>query len=283
MIAQEIYKAEVLLLIPPRGTLVHLAVNGGCGFRDKFPSSADDVIEEIHFKLSATTKIIVRWVPSYRNGRPAMPATVARYEEAGGGYIQFDNAHMREKLHLDIDYGGTKGKHIVVADIWRTDWVDPRRIALVTLFNHLEKLGKWEIPVQFYLPLCSWWSEYKSLPHWLMQRKPENVSMTTWCEAMLLQAALSPDTTRAFQIHGIGSRDPAAIMLSIADQVAEELAQRQALDWRVQGLVTSLPFPIMVPPGSDVKGSPPKIVHQLREQTAKVRGGGLAPLSDSLA
>lgn len=282
VIPREMYKAEVLLRLLGRGTPVHLLVNGGCDFRGRFPSSADDIIEEIHFRPSAESKIIVKWTPSYRNHRPTMPATLAKYEEEGKGYIQFDNAHVRGKLHLDIDYAGTKGKHLVVADIWRGDWVDPRRIALVALFHLLEERGQWHIPVQFYLPLCTWWPEFKPLPNWLVQRKPPNVSMTTMCEAMMLQASLSPDTT-SFHIDSIGSRDPATIVLSIADQVAKDLGERGALNWTIRGLALLQPFPIMAPPGSNITGSPPEIIERVKQRSAQVRGLGLAPLSDNLA
>ena len=283
VIPRNMYKAEALLRLPRYGTPVHLLINGGCDFRGKFPTSADDLIEEIHFRPSADSEIIVKWTPSYRDHRPAIPETVAMYSEEGKGYIRFDNAHQRVKLHLDIDYADTKAKHLVSANIWREDWVDPRRIALVTLFHFLEQRGQWQIPVQFYLPLCTWWPEYKLLPNWLMQRKPPNVSMTTFCEAMMLQASLSPDTTRAFQVDSIGAGDPAAILLSIADQVAKELSDRQGLNWTVQGLMLLLPFPIMAPPGSEISGSPDEVIKRAIDRGSQVHALGLAPLSDNLA
>ena len=276
----EQYKAELLYHIQRGGVRVHLLINGGCGFRTKFLSASDDILEEIHFKPSATSKIIARWVPSYRNGKPTTSATMAMYEEEGRGYVRFDNAHEREKLHLDIDFDGVKGKHIVVADISRSDRVDPRRIALVTLLSFLENRGEWQLPVQFYMPFCTWWPEYKSLPLWLRGRKPTNVSMSTMCEAMMLQAAISPDTTRAFQKGAVRSKDPAVIMMSIADQVGKELAERRSLNWRVKGLLALLPFPIMAPPGSSITGYPPIMIRLLKERADQVRGGGFAPLTD---
>lgn len=276
-IQHEMYKAELLVRLSNHQTL-HLLVNGGCNFRGRFPSSADYIMEEIHFKPSVKSKIIVKWTPSYLNHKSTMPETVAMYHEEGKGYIRFDNAHQRAKLHLDIDYGGNKGKYPVSPVIWREDWIDPRRIALVALLHFLEQQGEWDIPVQFYLPLCTWWPEYKQLPDWLRQRKPPHVSMTAFCEAMMLHASLSPDTTRAFQIESIGAREPASILLAIADQVGKELGDRRSLNWTIRGLTLLLPFPIMVPPGSNISGSPRQVIDRVLERSAQVHGLGLAPL-----
>ena len=96
----------------------------------------------------------------------------------------------------------------------------------------------------------------------------------------MLQASISPDTTRAFQRDAVGSKAPAAMVMSIADQVGKELAERRSLNWQVKGLLALLPFPIMAPPGSTIEGFPPQMIRLLKQRTDEVRGLGFAPLSD---
>lgn len=264
IVSSDAYKAEMFVVLPEAKKSAHIVVNGGCGFLKKYKSSLDYLIEEVHLRPALGSKIIARWTPSSYKGTPHLPEAAAIYQEDGKGYIRFDNAHDRTKIHLDMDFAGVKREHSNTADIRHPNWIDPRRVALVSLFSLLERMGYWRIPVQFYMPICVWWPEYDSLPHHVMQKKPGNVSMTSFCEALMLYASLSPDTARAFQFELIGSSEPVHALLRVADTVANELSQGHALRYRIHGEAVILPFPIMAPPGARVSGNPKDLMMRLR-------------------
>ena len=139
-----------------------------------------------------------------------------------------------------------------------------RRVALIQLLRLLEQNLAWQIPVWFYMPWCMWWETYSDFPHKLRERKPGNILITDFCEAVMAYVCFFSNSNQAVVTdNGIAKKTIEAITEAM-DRVVFELTRTDAFEFEaiVLGQTIILPFLMYAPPGSKLEG-PGEIVAPL--------------------
>jgi len=250
------YKAELLVRPSIYSPATRLAINGGCALAPKCKGMGDFVAEQIQMPLPNSGTLTASWTPRKHTDGSTFTATFAGYHEINRDFIRCDNAHHRDVLHMDSNYRGQIQKH--EWDLTLTDFqmLNRRRVALIQLMRVLEQNVAWQIPVWFYMPWCMWWEAYSDLPHRLRERKPANILITDFCEAVMAYVCyFSTLNQGVVSDSGIAKKTIEAIEDAI-DRVVFELTRTGAFEFKaiVLGQTIILPFLMYAPPGSKLEG-----------------------------
>ncbi len=258
------YRAELLVRPTILSPATRIAINGGCSLAPKCKGMGDFVAEQIQMPLPNFGTLTASWTPRKHTDGNTFTATFAGYHESSHDYIRYDNAHSRDFLHMDSNYRGQTIKH--KWDLTLTDFhiVNRRRVALIQLLRLLEQNMAWQMPVWFYMPWCMWWETHSDFPYKLRDRKPANISITDFCEAVMAYVCFFSDFQQAVVTDsGIAKKTIEAIDEAM-DRVVFELTRNNAIEFKtvVLGQTIILPFLMYAPPGSKLEG-PNEIVGPL--------------------
>lgn len=258
------YRAELLVRPSIHSPATRIAINGGCDLASKCRGMGDYIAEQIQMPLPNSGTLTASWTPRKHTGGNTFTATFAGYHEPNHDFIRYDNAHHRDVLHLDSNYRGQIQRH--EWDLTLTDFhiANQRRVALIQLLRLLEQNLAWQIPVWFYMPWCMWWETYSDFPHKLRERKPANILITDFCEAVMAYVCFFSNSNQAVVTdNGIAKKTIEAITEAM-DRVVFELTRSDAFEFEaiVLGQTIILPFLMYAPPGSILEG-PDEIVGPL--------------------
>jgi hypothetical protein len=260
------YKAELLVRPSISSRATRVAINGGYALAPKCKGMGDYVAEQIQMPLPNSGTLTASWTPKQHIDGGTFTATFAGYHEINRDFIRYDNAHLRDVLHMDSNYRGKIQKHewdLALADF---QMVNRRRIALTQLLRVLEQNVAWQIPVWFYMPWCMWWEAYSDFPHKLRERKPANILITDFCEAVMAYVCFFSNLRQGVVTDsGIAKKTAEAIEDAI-DRVVFELTRTGAFEFKVLvlGKMIILPFLMFAPPGSKLEGPDQIIVPLLQ-------------------
>jgi hypothetical protein len=250
------YTAELLVRPSVLSPATRIAINGGCTLAPKCKGMGDYVAEQIHMLLPNSGTLTASWTPRKHTDGNTFIATFAGYHEFNGDFIRFDNAYNRDILHMDSNYRGQRKKHEWNLTLSDSQILNRRRIALIQLMRVLEQNVAWQIPVWFYMPWCMWWEAHSDFPHKLRERKPANILITDFCEAVMAYVCFFSTSNRAVVTgSGIAKKTIEAIEEAM-DHVVCELTRTDVFEFKaiVLGQTIILPFLMYAPPGSRLEG-----------------------------
>jgi hypothetical protein len=198
--------------------------------------------------------VTANWKPRVRRDGNDFTATYAGYQDVNG-FIRYDNAHVRNTLHVDICYREQHHKHAEPIDLGIIKMINRRRESLQSLMLMLEKNVEWRIPVWFYMPWTMWWEDYRDLPDKLKTRKPDGIPISFICEAVMANLAFNPTYSEP------GTRRMAKFSLETIEDATNRFIYdlsktgQYELEAIVFGETIIVPFPMYAPPGSKIEAS----------------------------
>ncbi len=105
------YKAELLVRPSVSSTATRVAINGGCALAPKCKGMGDYIAEQIQMPLPNSGTLTASWTPRKHTDGSTFTATFAGYHEINRDFIRYDNAYLRDVLHMDSNYRGQIQKH----------------------------------------------------------------------------------------------------------------------------------------------------------------------------